>query len=382
MELVGRNKYEKTIAKTLPAKSGVKSSAICFFIGFGIAGVWGYSAFSPKGQKQTAQTSLQSGNQTLTDSWSHLGCGGIPSVGDSMDIALANLSCCPMEAGAATEIPAMLAKLDKWAAEISLQTNRNYHRYKNNPKEYGSEAEWRMGIMCTILGQDLGVKYDPEMSLAQVQTASDDEFFSNPRKVFLQGLLGTESTGTCASLPVLYVALGRRLGYPMHLVSAKRHLFARWDDGKGVRVNLECSSAGGFVSHPDDHYRKWPVPMSPDEEVIGGYLKNFTNQECLAVFLTTRTACLTSRGERSKAILSAAQAVQIAPNLGVTQMAMRSAVGYSPQMTQAAFPEPPLHYPPSFPGVPSPYHNPSLPSFPQHNPSQPFRPYQPGLPNQ
>jgi hypothetical protein len=235
--------------------------------------------------------------------------------------------------------------------------------------------------MCTVIGRDFGVKYDPGMSAAQTQSASDDEFFSKPAVVFLQGLLGTEATGTCASLPVLYVAIGRRLGYPMHLVTAKRHLFARWDDGKGVRVNLECSNSGGFTSYPDDYYRTWPVPMSPEEEVVGGYLKNLTPKECLAVFLTTRTACLTARKDRPGAILAASQAVSLAPNLEVTQISLMNSIGYGQQIARSSFMDLSLH----LPRDPSPYDQPSFPNtpnLPQTNFIQPFKPFNQSYPNQ
>jgi hypothetical protein len=123
---------------------------------------------------------------------------------------------------------------------------------------------------------------------------------------------------------VLYVAIGRRIGYPMHLVSAKEHLFARWDDGKGTRVNLEAANAGGFTSHPDSYYRTWPKPISPEEEKAGGYLRNLNTAESLAVFLTTRAACLQARGASFPAINSAAAAYRLAPNLGGIQFALNS----------------------------------------------------------
>jgi hypothetical protein len=51
--------------------------------------------------------------------------------------------------------------------------------------------------------------------------------------LFLHGLTQGRG-GTCLSMPVAYVAVGRRLGYPLKLVTAKGHLFARWEslDGK------------------------------------------------------------------------------------------------------------------------------------------------------
>jgi len=57
-----------------------------------------------------------------------------------------------------------------------------------------------------------------------------DVDFKNSRDLFLHGMVGSDNGGTCVSMPVLYVAVGRRLGYPMRLVLAKAHVFARWDD--------------------------------------------------------------------------------------------------------------------------------------------------------
>jgi hypothetical protein len=89
----------------------------------------------------------------------------------------------------------------------------------------------------------------------------NDGFFADPSKVFLHGLLGPERVGTCSSLPVLYVAVGRQLGYPLKLVTAKGHLFVRWEGAEsragwlwcGVVASLALSSefsAGRAASDP------------------------------------------------------------------------------------------------------------------------------------
>jgi Transglutaminase-like superfamily len=175
------------------------------------------------------------------------------------EIALLNLACAPNRSGTsnAGTLNQGLRTLDQWAAAVADQTFKNLHRYQENPREFGSEAEWRMAMMVTVLGQDFKVRYDPALTSTAQQNASNQQFFSNPDSVFLTGCLNQSRVGTCASLPVLYVAIGQRLDYPMHLVAAKGHLFARWDDGKGTRVNLEAANAGGYVSHPDSHYRSW-----------------------------------------------------------------------------------------------------------------------------
>jgi hypothetical protein len=228
-----------------------------------------------------------------------------------------------------------LKTLDQWAARVAEQTWKNLHRYHENPQEYKSEAEWRLAMMCSVLGQDFKLRYDPSLVSKGQQNASNEKFFARPDSVFLTGCLGEERIGTCASLPVLYVAIGRRIGYPMYLVSAKEHLFARWDDGKGIRVNLEAANAGGFTSHPDSYYREWPKAIAPQEEVAGGYLRNLTADESLAIFLTIRAACLQAGGAALPAINSAAAAYRLAPQLGGINLALRSTLITAPFDQQA-----------------------------------------------
>lgn len=262
---------------------------------------------------------------------------GVPKLPADADIALLNLMVTPgLLAEEKDEVIAYCLKtLDEWAKTVAAQTSQNLHRYHANPKEYKSEAEWRLAMMCTILGQDFKLRYDPRLTSSETQNASNQEFFANPNSVFLTGCLSDSRIGTCASLPVLYVAIGRRIGYPMHLVAAKEHLFARWDDGKGTRVNLEAANAGGFVSHPDSYYRTWPKPLSPQEEKAGGYLRNLTLEESLAVFLTTRTACLQAGGAAMPAINSAAAAYRLAPNLGGISLALNSTLINAPEDQRA-----------------------------------------------
>ena len=240
-----------------------------------------------------------------------------PKLPANSDIALLNLLTAP---GLPTKdrdrhVAEHLAMLDRWSARIASETARNMHRFHANPGEFGGEAGWRMAMMCSVLGKDFGVRYDPKLATADGQAAPDHVFYVNPDSVFLTGCLGKSRMGTCASLPVLYVAVGRRIGYPMHLVSAKGHLFARWDDGKGNRVNLEASNAGGFTSHPDDYYRNWPRPITPMEEKSIGYLRNMTPEEALAVFMSKRVGCLRAGKAETPALTAAWAAYRLAPHM-------------------------------------------------------------------
>ncbi len=249
------------------------------------------------------------------------------------DPALLNLLCAP--GVTAAEMSAYLKTLDEWATAIGDSTRRNHHRYLENPKEFASEAEWKLAMMCTVIGQDFKVRYDPALSTATQLNSSNQQFFAKSAPVFISGCLGPERTGTCASLPVLYVALGRRLGYPMQLVTAKNHLFARWDDSQGTRVNLEAANAGGFTTHPDAHYRTWPFPISPEEEKAGGYLLNLDATRMLAIFLCTRAICLEAAQQPAEAARAAAAAYRIAPALAGTGECLWNTLARRPDASTA-----------------------------------------------
>ena len=79
-----------------------------------------------------------------------------------------------------------------------------------------------MMMLGTVLAQDLGIGYNPKLALPQL----DGEIptlaqAANSKDVFIHGLLNGNHLGTCASMPVLVVAIGRRLGYPVNLAGAK-----------------------------------------------------------------------------------------------------------------------------------------------------------------
>lgn len=100
-------------------------------------------------------------------------------------------------------------------------------------------------------------------------------------------------------MPVLVVAIGRRLGYPLKLVRTKAHLFARWD-APGERFNVEVTGRG-WNPHPDSHYREFPFPFTKEEEQANRYLESLSAAETLATFLGVRAACLTHHDRRAEA---------------------------------------------------------------------------------
>jgi tetratricopeptide (TPR) repeat protein len=206
-----------------------------------------------------------------------------------------------------------LATLDQWASHIKLETERHLYRFKAAPGEYeNSEAYFRMLMMAVVLYEDYGVRYNPQRITIPAATSPNDGFFSDSRDIFLHGLLGEKRMGTCSSMPVLYVALGRRLGYPLKLVTTKVHLFIRWEDA-GERFNLECTGRG-MNRYDDEHYKHWPFEVTEEEIREDGYLKSLTPPEELALFLSLRGNCLKEAGRIAEAIASYEQAVRFAPH--------------------------------------------------------------------
>ena len=122
---------------------------------------------------------------------------------------------------------------------------------------------------------------------------SSTSFFADSSDIFLHGFTEKRS-GSCASLPALVVAVGRRCGYPLYLVPCKGHLFCRWED-ESEQFNIETAGQG-VDSKPDSYYRHWPHPIDDDEVTSEKYLKTLSPAEELGVFASLRAICLEESG--------------------------------------------------------------------------------------
>ena len=236
-----------------------------------------------------------------------------PEALQAMDIARMNLLCAEGLPGAeGLDVERCLAVLDEMATRVRSETERHLYRFRQNPAEFeNSEGFFRMIMMGVVLAEDFQVKYAPDKIASAAEAHIGDGFFANARDVFLHGLTGPERRGTCSSLPVLQVAVGRRLGYPLKLVTTKGHLFVRWEDAR-ERFNIEATGRG-VNRFPDDYYRRWPFEVSAAEELEEGYLKSLSPAEELAVFLSIRGMCLRESGQSRRAFESFSAAARLAP---------------------------------------------------------------------
>ncbi|MBL7221762.1 MAG: hypothetical protein ISS69_16760 [Phycisphaerae bacterium] len=226
-----------------------------------------------------------------------------------MDIAEMNLLCATGLPGAGTlDIDHCLATLDRWAARVKFETLRHLYR-AHHPKwarHYrNSEAYLRASFLLQVLQEDLGVKYD--------MTAKDNFAFNDSRVAFIHGMIPAKGRtvadtpgGTCTSMPVMYVAIGRRLGYPLKLVTTNAHIFVRWDGldhpNPAWRERFNIEGAGkGFSSFADDYYKTWPLKTTDYQVRANRYLISLTPREELAQFLAARGHCDSDNNRLSRA---------------------------------------------------------------------------------
>ncbi|KGD96680.1 transglutaminase family protein [Rhizobium sp. YS-1r] len=107
----------------------------------------------------------------------------------------------------------------------------------------------------------------------------DDPLGMKPANRLLQRYL-TIRRGNCITMPILFLALGQRVGLTMTLAEAPLHVFIKYTDDAGKVWNLEPTSGGGAVR--DDWYRQ-KLPMSDQAVANGIYLRALSHQEAVAV---------------------------------------------------------------------------------------------------
>ncbi len=182
--------------------------------------------------------------------------------------------------------------VDGWAERVKEETNRHWYRFERNPADYENSTGYFCAlVMCTVIGQDFNVRYDLE-----------DFSFEQPEDLFVHGVIDKRK-GTCVSLPILYVAIGQRLGWPIRAVAVPGHAFCPWDDPEtGERLNIEAANLGGLTEHDDEYYRHWPYEIDPRWEREHHVLKSLTMREHASVMVGALGAYFLARRDASSAL--------------------------------------------------------------------------------
>jgi len=231
--------------------------------------------------------------------------------GNCSDLAELNLRAAQLFVG--IDEPAVancLSTLDRWTELVDRGTRNFLPRFRAAPNEYwNSEPCFRVLVMTTILQRNIGVAYN----FAFVEGEWDA---SDARNLFIHGPLQGFG-GTCSTLPVIYAAIGHRLGYPISLVETREHLFCRWDDGN-ERFNFEASGSG-FAARDDEYYRHWPYEISQKEVAMNGYLSTLSRTELLASFVSNGGQYLRDTMKYAKSLIAFNYASRLAPDKGPLQ---------------------------------------------------------------
>jgi hypothetical protein len=214
---------------------------------------------------------------------------------------------------------------------VRVETERNRHFFVENPERFkNSEGRFRMMYLATVLQQDFGIQYSPERKDAfvtengkTVRKQSDDTFFADSKDVFIHGLLTGKHYGTCASMPVLYVAIAKRLGYPVHLATTQAHGYVRYEEGTN-HFNVEATCVG-FKTYPDAIYKNWPFPLTDEFIKQGRHLESLDHKMVLARCLTERASSLTSMKKFDEAKEAWNQALRYLPDTPLMRRYFESA---------------------------------------------------------
>ncbi len=132
------------------------------------------------------------------------------------------------------------------------------------------DPEQRIRVLNTVLFRMEGFHYDR------------DPFSRSKQEYrYLNGVLDTKQ-GICYSLPLLYVAVAQRVGYPVYPVQAPDHMFVRYSDPAFKEQNIETTSGGKYFE--DEWYIK-DFAIGKKGLASGSYMRTLTYREFLGVML-------------------------------------------------------------------------------------------------
>jgi len=177
---------------------------------------------------------------------------------DSIDIGMAALTIAKV-VYPDLDIKAYSAKIDEMVEKVRILTHGS------------TDPDYRVRVLNTYLYKMQGFKYDP--SEIDVET----EKSKNLEDQFLNGILDTKM-GNCVTMPMLYIAVAQRLGYPVYAVVAPDHYFVRYIDPHLKRQNIEAT-AGGYVSDGEYIYT---LHVSKKGLESGAYMRTLTYREYVA----------------------------------------------------------------------------------------------------
>lgn len=187
-------------------------------------------------------------------------------------------------------------KLDitAYSKRIDLIANKVRLLAQNTP-----DPETRIRVLNTVIHLTESFRYD-RTPFAR----SRQDYY------FLNGILDTKQ-GICYTIPLLYIAVAQRLGYPLYPVVAPDHMFVRYVDPRFTEQNIETTSGGKYF--PDQHYIK-AFAVSQRGMKNGSYMRTLTYRQFLGHMLVASAVIHGRNAESFKAIAYLEKAIQLDPH--------------------------------------------------------------------
>jgi hypothetical protein len=196
---------------------------------------------------------------------------------ESMDLALANwLIAEDIPQFGDTSRKAFFASLDAMTERVRQEISKmqSCGWRGADPKNPG----WRCRLFCNAIIK-LGFQYREEFRSEDLTAKQLKALYSEADNIFLAGLLRSRS-GSCVSMPLIYLVLAQRLGFPVYLVTVGKHYFVRWEE-PGYRMNIEPTIVDKVAVTPDDSVYLGIEGMTASQ-LRGNQMRNLTNREqCL-----------------------------------------------------------------------------------------------------
>jgi len=161
-----------------------------------------------------------------------------------------------------------------------------------------TDPDYRVRALNTYLFKRRGIEYD--LSDPNVQKAENRH---------LNGIFDTKK-GSCITMPLLYLAVAQRLGYPVYPVALPWHVILRYVDPAFKQQNIEATGGGGYVS--DDEYTH-VFQISKRSIEAGAYLRTMTYREFLGDLITYNAVYWGKQGNHPRAIRYLKKAVELNP---------------------------------------------------------------------
>lgn len=185
------------------------------------------------------------------------------------------------------DIKAYSAKIDKMVKEVKILT-----KGRKSP-------DFRVRALNTYFYLKMGIRYD----LAE-------DAIGNPSNRYINGIIDTKK-GTCITMPLLYMAIAQRLGYPVYPVTTPDHYFLRYVDRNFKEQNIEVTGKGAYVP---DKQLAIELEVPPKAIASGCYLRTLSYHEYLANLLSINAVHWSYEGDYEKSIKYMKKAILINPS--------------------------------------------------------------------